>query len=339
MLNKALILCVISFLMVSNHLSAQVLTIKGNQFYWSDQKFPMWGIRVASASQTDSLTNQLIGQLDDYKLNGINVVSVFVQGSSGGYSDPFLDDGKQIKADHFRRLTHIIEACQRRSMVVIVGIFYQRVMQNSNGSRSINDSLAVYHAVETITKQLIPYRNVIINIANEQNSSLYRSFKPFNLNDPKNIINLCKHVKMMDPERIVGGGGYNDTSNVVIGKSGYVDVLLFDTFSEDIQRGEHSGWHYDYFRKMGVPDKPMINVEIFGSWTAQFVPPGVFPEDGKKIHLQEITEARKRPGLYVHFHSNVWMQGPSAGYPLRFELGGMGTLQDPGIRWWFHALK
>jgi len=339
MLNRTLIICIISFFMGAHPLEAQTLSIKGNQFYWSDQKFPMWGIRVASASQNDSLTNQLIGQLDDYKQNGINVVSVFVQGSSGGYSDPFLSEGKQIKADHFRRVTRIIEACQSRSMAVIVGIFYQRAMQNSNGSRNINDSLAVCNAVETITKQLMPYRNVIINIANEQNSSLYRSFKPLNFNDPKNIVNLCKLVKAVDPERIVGGGGYNDTSNIAIGKSAYVDVLLFDTYSEDIQKGEHSGWHYDYFRKMGVSDKPMINVEIFGSWTAQFVPPGVFTEEGKKIHLQEITEAKKRPGLYVHFHSNVWMQGSSAGYPVRFELGGMGTPQDPGIRWWFNELK
>jgi hypothetical protein len=339
LLIRALFICSISIVLVSNQLNAQILTVKGNQFYWLGQKFPMWGIRVASASQTDSLTNQLIGQLDDYKQNGINVVSVFVQGSSGGYCDPFLADGTQINQDHFRRLTQIIEACQSRSMVVIVGIFYQRAMQGSNPLRNINDSLAVFHAVETVAKKLIPYRNVIFNIANEQNSSLYRSFKPLNFNDPKNIINLCKHVKNADPERIVGGGGYNDTSNVAIGKSAYVDVLLFDTFSEDVQKGEHSGWHYDYFKKMGVPDKPIINVEIFGSWTAQFIPPGVFPEEGKKIHLQEITESRKRPGLYVHFHSNVWLQGISAGYPVRFELGGMGILQDPGIRWWFNALN
>jgi len=64
-----------------------------------------------------------------------------------------------------------------------------------------------------------------------------------------------------------------------------VDFLLLDTYSEDIQKGEHSGWHYDYFRKMGVSDKPMINVEIFGSWTAQFVPLRVFTEEGKKVNV------------------------------------------------------
>lgn len=330
---------ILLFFSTVNNSAAQTLSIRGNQFYLDGQEFSMWGIRVASASQTDSLSRHLIDQLDDYKRNGINSVSVFIQGSSGGYCDPFSEDGSQIEEDHFGRLTQIIEACRIRSMVVIVGIFYQRTMQGSNEKRRINNTDAVYNAVETITKKLIPYKNVVINIANEQNSAIYKSFKPFNFNDPQNIIKLCQQVKKVDPARIVGGGGYNDTSNVAIGKSKYVDALLFDTFSEDVKNGHHSGWHYDYFRRMGVPNKPFINVEIFGAWTAQFVPPGVFTEEGKEIHIVEIKEARKRPGLYVHFHSNVWIQGPSDGHPARFELGGMGTIQDPGIRWWFQELK
>ncbi len=333
------ILALTTLYFIALNLNAQIFSRKGNQFYWDNQKLSMWGVRVASASQSDSLTHHLIDQLDDYKQNGVNVVSVFVQGSSGGYSDPFSEDGKQIDNEHLKRLVQIIEACRSRSMVVIVGIFYQRVMQNAQETRKIKDKEAVYKAVETITQKLIPYQNVIINIANEQNSSGYKGFKPFDFNDPQNIISLCKLVKNTDPHRIVGGGGYNDTSNVVIGKSEYADVLLFDTFSEDIKKGHHSGWHYDYFRQMGVPDKPMINVEIFGGWTAQFIPPGVFTEEGKNIHIQEIEEAKKRPGLYVHFHSNVWLQGPSGGYPVRFELGGLGTEQDPGLRWWFNKLN
>ncbi len=335
---RSFLFCFIGLLFASTQVQAQKLTIKGNQFYWETHMLPMWGIRVASASQSDSLTRHLIDQLDDYKQSGINVLSVFVQGSSGGYSDPFSPDGKQIDENHFKRITQIVEACRSRSMVVIVGIFYQRSMQN-NTVRHLTDQVSVFTAVETIARKLIFYPNVIINIANEHNSSIYKDFKPFNFNDPQNIIELCKQVKKADPERIVGGGGYNDESNVVIGKSEYVDVLLFDTFSGDIEKGQHSGWHYDYFRQTGVPDKPMINVEIFGSWTGQFLPPGVFTGEGKNIHLQEITEAKKRPGLHVHFHSNVWIQGPSAGFPARFELGGLGTPNDPGIRWWFNELK
>jgi hypothetical protein len=318
---------------------AQQLSVQGNQFLLNGDQFDMWGIRVASASQTDSLTERLITNLDEYKKYGVNTISVYLQGSSGGFSDPFRNQGRILDEGHARRLKQIIEACQQRDMVVIVGIFYQRVIDNRNGTRRLNSREAIFRAVETTVKVLKPYQNVIINIANEQNSTIYRKFAPFRFNEPQNIIDLCQHIKQLDPQRLVGGGGYHDSSNVVLGRSEWVDVLLFDTFSGDIEAGQHSGWHYDYFRENGVPDKPMVNVEMFGGWTRQFIPPGVYTPEGKTIHLREIEEARKRPGLYVHLHSNPWCQGPADGYPVRYNLGGDGSTEDPGIRWWFEAVS
>ena len=316
----------------------QALSIQGNQFYLDEEILPMWGIRVASASQSEENTTRLLAALEDYKSYGVNSVSVYMQGSSGGYSDPFRNGGREIDTAHLRRLTHILEACQQHKMVVIVGIFYQRTMATDSLCR-LKNKRAIFRAVKTLTKALRPYDNVILNIANEQNSAYYKRYRAFDFNDPANIIQLCRQVKKADPDRIVGAGGYHDSLNVIIGKSSFVDVLLFDTFSGDVEKNRHSGWHYDYFRNMGVPDKPCINVEIFGGWTKQFVPPGVYTTEGKRLHTQEIDEALKRPGLHVHLHANVWMQGPSGGYPLRYDLGGLGTAQDPGIRWWFEHLK
>ena len=152
-------------------------------------------------------------------------------------------------------------------------------------------------------------------------------------------MSLCEEVKRMDPDRIVGGGGYSDSLNVIIGKSEYVDVLLFDTFSEDIENGQHSGWHYNYFRAEGVPDKPIVNVELFGGWTRMFTPQGVYTSEGKEIHFKEIEAAKKRPGLYVHLHSNPWFQGVAQDFENRFDLGGNGTSEDPGVRWYFNKIK
>tara|TARA_Y100001980_G_C14556918_1_gene353828 strand:- start:114253 stop:115302 length:1050 start_codon:yes stop_codon:yes gene_type:complete len=329
---------ILLLILVTNPLDAQKLTIRGEFFYWRDQELPFWGVRVASASQNEANTYDLIKNLRIYKSFGINAISVFVQGSSGGYEDPFRKGGKKLENDHLERLTRIIKACKDLNMVVIVGIFYQRTMAYDK-ELSILTEADVYQAVRTVTKKLKPYNNVVINIANEQNSSYYKEFKGFDFNDPQNIISLCQVVKEVDKDRIVGAGGYHDSLNVIIGKSPHVDALLFDTFSGDIEKNQHSGWHYDYFRAQGVVDKPIINVELFGGWTGQFVPPGVYTEAGKKIHLQEIDEAVKRPGLYVHFHSNPWMQGVLDGYPIRYDLDGQGTSKDPGIRWWFEYLR
>ena len=316
---------------------AQKLKIEGHSFFLDERPFDMWGVRVASASQNDKHTHALISNLDGYKASGINTISVFLQGSSGGYSEPFYDGGKQIEKDDWDRLTKIIDACAKRDMVVIVGIFYQRTVKNPAISK-LQTEMQIRNAVRTVAEKLRPYPNLIINIANEQNSSHYKEFKGFDFNNPDNIISLCAEVKKIDPTRIVGGGGYHDDWNVVIGKSDYVDVLLFDTFSGDIEKGQHSGWHYDYFREQGVPDKPIVNVELFGGWTRMFMPQGVYTEEGKQIHYQEIEAARIRPGLSVHLHSNPWFQAAAQQLNNRFDLGGEGTKKDPGVKWYFDKI-
>lgn len=318
--------------------SSQNLTVKGHSFYLDGKPFDMWGVRVASASQNDEYANALISNLDDYKKSGINSISVYLQGSSGGYSDPFYNKGKSIEKDDWQRMEKIIKACAKRDMIVIVGIFYQRTVKNPEISHLKTES-DIRNAVRTVAEKLKPYQNVIINIANEQNSGYYKEFKTFDFNNPKNIISLCEEVKKIDPERMVGGGGYHDESNVVIGKSEFVDVLLFDTFSGDIENKQHSGWHYDYFRENGVPDKPIVNVELFGGWTRQFMPQGVYTTEGKEIHYAEIEAARRRPGLYVHLHSNPWFQAMSQNLPNRFDLGGDGTAESPGVRWFFKKIN
>ena len=334
-MNRTLIVLLCGFFFTS--VSAQVLEIEGEAFLLDGKPFDMWGVRMASASQSEAYTTDLIANLDDYKSSGINCISVFVQGSSGGFTDPFGANGASIDEAHWDRLTRIIGECSRRDMVVIVGIFYQRTMKDPEicNLRSEED---IRHGVRLITTKLKPYRNVIINIANEQNSGHYKSYKVFAFNDPENIISLCEEVKKTDPERIVGGGGYHDSMNVVIGKSKHVDVLLFDTYSVDIENGHHSGWHYDYFKSAGVPNKPIVNVEIFGGWTRQFIPQGVYSPEGKAIHYTEIEEAKKRPGLYVHLHSNPWYQGVAQDWGNRFGLGGDGTPGNPGVRWYFDKI-
>jgi hypothetical protein len=325
---------------------AQPTRKKGNQlsvqkhlFFMNGKPFDMWGLRVASASQSDSLTDHLIAQLDDYHRYGINTIDVFFQGSSGGFSDPFLKNGKAIEKGHLTRMKTIIDACDVRGIVVIAGVFYQRAMANMDGVRKINDAEGVRNAVKSVAKALRGHKNVILNIANEQNSGYYKRCEFFNFNDPKEIIALCKLAKSVAPQMLVGGGGYHDESNVTIGVSPAVDVLLFDTYNADADNNEHSRWHYDYFTRNGVKNKPIVNVEMFGGWTGRFVPAGVYPDEGKQKHFQDVDEAAATPGLYVHFHSNPWCQAPSIGKATRYDLGGMGTREDPGIRWWFEYVR
>jgi hypothetical protein len=319
------------------------LTVQGNRFRINDRVVDLYGIRVASASQSEAFTQALIENLNAYQAHGVKAITVFLQGSSGGFADPFSADGKTLAPDHLARIQRIAEACDRRGMVAIVGIFYQRVMADVNGSRRLRDAEAVRQAVQTTAETLQGYENVILNIANEQNSAYYQDVGFFDFNDPQRIVELCERVHAVDPTRLVGAGGYDDALNVAIGRHPAVDVLLFDTSGQDVARDQDSGWHHDLFVSRGVVDKPIVNVEVFGGWTKQCVTAsgagGHFLPEHKRLYVREVDAAAARPGLSVFFHANPWCQGPSIGQPLRFDLGGYGEAEDPGIRWWFEYVR
>jgi hypothetical protein len=314
-------------LLVACSLSAATLEVSGLQFLLDGKPFDMWGIRTASASQTDDGAEHLINQLDDYRKHGVNTVSVYYMGSNGGYSDPFSADGATIDAAHQARMVRIIREADRRKMTVIVGIFYQR----SKPPRLQNWE-AVRQAVRTVATSLKPYRNIVINIANEQNSRNYRTLPWQRVNNPEDLLELCRIVKAEDPTRIVGAGGYDHAKNEVIGRSGAVDTLLFDTNGP-----EDSGALYTRFLASGVR-KPMVNVETFGAWTNKFLPQGVFPEDVKQVYQREVRMAAEHEGLYLHFHNSPWCQSAEPDGKRRYDLGGDGTASSPGIRWYFEAV-
>jgi len=69
------------------------ITVDDTRFRVNGELFDMWGIRVASAVGKDAYTEQLVQQLDEYKAHGVNTVTPFYMGSSGGHFDPFTADG------------------------------------------------------------------------------------------------------------------------------------------------------------------------------------------------------------------------------------------------------
>jgi sugar phosphate isomerase/epimerase len=305
---------------------AATLTTAGDRFQLDGVPIKLWGVRTASASQSAEGTRHLVSQLDDYRSHGLNAVAVFYQGSSGGYSNPFSPDGTAIDPAHQARMVEIIEACDRRGMVVVVGIFYQR-------AEFLRTPTAWTEAVRTVARLLRPHRNVIINLANEQNSSLYRDSNPiFDLGDPARLIELCDVVHAEDPQRLVGAGGYDHAKNIVLGRARSVDVLLFDTNGP-----EDSGALFDRFVAAGVTGKPIVNVEQFGAYSGKAEFPktaGVYTESNRALFRREVDAARSRPGLSTFFFDQRWLQGGGTGGANRYDLGGDGTEASPGFRWY-----
>lgn len=312
--------------------SAAEVTRDHDRLLLAGQPVKLWGVRTASAAQNADATRHLLAQLDDYQRHGINSVAVFYQGSSGGYSNPFSADGTALDPAHHARMREIIEVCDRRGMIVIVGIFYQR-------SEFFRTSAAWENAVRTATRVLRPHRNVIINLANEQNSSLYKDSNAiFDLGDPAKLIALCDLVHAEDPKRLVGAGGYDHTKNIALGRARSVDVLLFDTNGP-----EDSAALFDRFVAAGVTGKPIVNVEQFGAYSAKAdfpKTPGVFTAANRALFLREIEAARTRPAFHTFFFDVRWLQGTGHGYTTnRYDFGGDGTEASPGWRWYAEAVR
>jgi hypothetical protein len=304
------------------------LGIKGQAFVLDGKPFDMWGVRAAGASQNQAVTDHLIAQLDTYLAHGVNTVSVYYMGCASGYADPFAPDGRSIAPDHQRRMEAIIRACDTRGMVAMVGIFYQR-----SDAPQLKDWDAARAAVATVAAALRPHRNVILNLANEQNSTRYRGLPWERVNNTEDIIALARIARAAAPTLLIGAGGYLHEKNEIIGRAAEIDTLLFDTNGP-----EDSGQLYQRFRAAGV-DKPMVNVETFGGWTLNYLPQGVFPEAVKREYLREVATAAQQHGLYLHFHNSPWLQPVPEVGPIRYDLGGRGTKEDPGIRWYFEAVK
>ncbi|MEK7397159.1 MAG: cellulase family glycosylhydrolase [Candidatus Poribacteria bacterium] len=299
-------------------------TALGDRFYLNGKPFDMWGIRTASATKDTAQMDHLIAQLEDYKAHGVNTVTVFYMGSSGANYDPFSSDGLSIDSGYQQRMEHIIQACDNKEMAVIVGIFYQ------HAPFGLKNAEAVRNTVRTVTRSLKAYRNIIINIANEQNSGGWNDTADiFDFRDPQRIIELCQIVHQEDPARLVGCGGYDKEKNKIIGKSTHVDILLFDTDGP-----EDSGMLYDEYVSSGVKGKPIVNVEVFGGWTSKFER-GVFPDSVRRAYYGEVNAAVSRKGLSTFFHSSPWCQVE----PMRYDLAGYGTSADPGIRWFFKYVQ
>lgn len=226
---------------------APALGIRDGVFTADGKPFQMWGIRVASATASDAQTDHLLAQLDDYQAHGLNAITVFYQGSRSAHYDPFSPDGRSVDAGHQRRMERILTECGRRGMFVIVGIFYQ------NARLKLRDAEAVRSAVRLVSEKLQPFPNVLINVANEQNSEFYDDTKSiYDFRDPQRIMELCQLVKQTDPQRLVGAGGYDVEKNILLGKSPHVDAVLFDFNKVEKLTGEICA----RFQEAGVIGKP-----------------------------------------------------------------------------------
>ncbi|HEX2325542.1 MAG TPA: hypothetical protein VHQ00_09090, partial [Chloroflexota bacterium] len=132
---------------------------------WDGAPLEVWGVRVASAAVRDDWTAQLLAHLDEYLGYGVNALTVFYQGSSGGSRQAFSPDGRQIEPALQRRMERLIEAAAERRMLVVAGVFYQNQTARLDPEKGpwLESRDAYPRAVEAVARSLRRYPNVILN--------------------------------------------------------------------------------------------------------------------------------------------------------------------------------
>jgi len=149
--------------------------IKDGQPLLGGEPVKLWGLRCNNALMSPAVTERLINNLDHMADHGINLISVCLQGTNGGF--PNVNAGPnayafngRILPGFGRRLEQLVREADKRGMVVCLGLFMPRK------DEGLRDEAAVKRGIEETAKVLADnkLRNVFVNLYQEF-SHPYRS--------------------------------------------------------------------------------------------------------------------------------------------------------------------
>ncbi len=304
-MKKIIFIILILFLFVGTFASKNVFSIKGDKTYLNNKKFLTIGLRCSNALISDETTSDPIKYLDSYKSYGVNTISVFFMGSRFGDVKGYNQDAS-LNPIYTKRMAKIIEACDNREMVVLVGCLY---WGGSNGKweswTQKEANLAVANTIKWLSDN--NFRNVFVDPDNEGMANRNKGF---------NIGEMIAAGKKVDSDIIIG---FNAKGN----PPDNADIALH--FSAKIP-GKH------YVESEGTPP------DYWGEYSKEkglyeYINVGIYTESKKRKQLA-ITGEYLQDGMGYIFAS-TWLQN----VPPNPNPGGDGTPVNPGINWWLEFIK
>jgi CubicO group peptidase (beta-lactamase class C family) len=151
-------------------------------------------------------TDEFVAAIPDYAAQGVRAFTVNLQGGNPGYegaiNSAFNPDGS-LRKGYLERVRRVIEACDRKGVVVILGCYYQRQDQILKDAQAVRDG--VVNVVRWITESGLS--NVALEIANEFNHS---GFDHAILGKPEGQVDLIRLAKETSPGLLVSTSGLGD---------------------------------------------------------------------------------------------------------------------------------
>ena len=280
-------------------------SVRGTHTFLNEEKVQIIGLRCSNSLVTEEATEDLIKNLDVYQSYGINTISVFFMGSRFGDVKGYYEDAS-LNPTYTKRMARIIEACDQRGMIVLVGCLY---WGNSRGKWDRWNQQDAENALANTIRWLADnnYRNVFVDPDNEGMAQRAMGF---------DISRMIKAGKEVDPAIVIGynSRGYPPSN---------ADLALH--FSEEDPAKpyiESEGTMTDYWGAYSK-EKDLYGYINVGVYTA-----------GKKAEQIKNTDELLRKG-HGYMFASTWLQN----VPPNHHPGGEGTHSDPGIKWWLDHIK
>ncbi|NIO39859.1 MAG: hypothetical protein GTO41_06500 [Burkholderiales bacterium] len=151
-------------------------------------------------------------------------------GYEGAVNSAFRPDGT-LRKKYLGRIEHVIKECDRRGMVVILGLFYQRQDQILRDEQAVKR--AVVNAVNWVKDS--GFTNVVIEIANEYD---HGGFDHDIIKTAEGEVELIHLVKKTVPGLLVSasGLGHGRMNEMVAKEADFILIHFNGTKVEDIPK-------------------------------------------------------------------------------------------------------
>lgn len=181
---------------------------------------------------SDENTGRFISKVPEYYSCGVRAFTLNLQGGFPGYegavNSAFRPDGT-LRKKYLGRINRIIEECDKHSMVIILGLFYQRQDQILSDERAVKG--AVVNAVNWINDS--GFTNVVIEIANEYD---HGGFDHDIIKTAKGEVELIRLVKKTSPGLLVSasGLGHGRMNDLIAKEADFILIHFNGTKVKDI---------------------------------------------------------------------------------------------------------
>jgi hypothetical protein len=316
-----------------------VFDVQGTRLVLNGRDFKILGLRCSNALVSEATAQELIEGLETFQSYGVNTVTVYFMGSRFGDVKGYRPDASLDPA-YARRMARIIEAADRRGMVVLVGCLYwgtSRASEDLGHWTQAEANRAVANTVRWLAER--DYRNVFVDPDNEGMAVRAQGWR---------IESLLAAAHAADPAILAANNTHQAAGNADLNiHFGPKDPNKPWLDTEAVPGNAPGGYWGRFSKETHQAQASYHNYSRIGRYTAEM----------KDDQLAATARAMERHNGYVF--ASTWLQcGPAAGVngPFarpggRSELGSGDDEQaawnrridtipaEAGILWWLEFVK